>query len=123
MNHLLNEANTGDSKAVRQTNWQRVDESLAFALNPTKVAGVATVIVGPPTTGERYVGELWKDALCAVWRCTVAGTPGTWRQQEPAIVTTAARPVAPPDGYWILDTDEHFKAYYWNDGGAAWTAV
>ncbi len=123
MNHLLNESNTGDSKSIRQTNWQRIDQGRAHAINPTKVAGVATAIVGPPDTGEHYLGELWTDALCATWRCITPGDVGVFvfRQIEPAIVTTAERPVAPPAEYWIRDVDEHFSEYYWD--GAAWTAV
>ena len=84
---------------------------------------MATIIIGPPAAGEWQVGRLWADALRAVFRCAVAGTPGTWQQVAPAIVATAARPVARPDGYWILDTDEHFKGYWWDDGGTAWTAI
>lgn len=122
MNHLLSEATAGDTKAVRQTNWQRLDEA-AFALNPTKVEGVATAIVGPPDFGDRYLGELWIDALCAKWRCVVAGEPGTWQQIEPAFVDAGTLPPAPPDNYWIRRTDEHFAEYYYDLGTASWVAL
>lgn len=108
--------------AQTETNFESIEREV-FTLKPTLVSGIENTLVGPPTTGDRLKGELWMDSLCAKWRCTVAGAPGTWRQQEPAIVATADRPAAPPDGYWILDETEHFKAYYWDDGGTAWVAV
>lgn len=122
MKYLLSILTASNRVTQTETNFEML-EAVAMELNPTLVSGVENTLVGPPTTGARLKGELWADSLCAKWRCAVAGTPGTWRQQEPAIVTTAARPVTPPDGYLIEDTDEHFKRYYWNDGGAAWVAV
>jgi hypothetical protein len=116
----------GASNRVPQTETaHEMFEEVAFELNPTKVGvpRAATTIVGPPDSGAHLLGELWTDALCARWRCTVAGTVGTWLQITPAIVATADRPTAPPDGYWILDTDEHFKGYYYDLGGTAWVAV
>ncbi len=121
MNELRTSLNVADKNIVAESNYERLDRSLAFVLNPSLVSGAATTLTGPPVAGTFYVGKVWVDVLCAKWRC--AGTPGTWQQIAPAIVATADRPVAPPDGYWILDTDEHFKAYYWDAGGAAWTAV
>ena len=116
----------GASNRVPQTETaHEMFEAVCFELNPTKVGDplAENTIVGPPIAGDHNKGELWVDSLCATWRCTLAGDPGTWRQQTPALVATADRPATPPDGYWILDTDEHFKAYYWDDGGTAWVAV
>ena len=121
MNTLRSSLNVADKNIVAESNYERLDRSFAFALNPSLVGGVPTAALGGPTAGARFGGELWADALCAVWRCTAAGTPGTWGQITPAVVATADRPAAPPAGYWIVDTDEHFKGYYWD--GAAWTAI
>ncbi len=33
---------------------------------------------GAPTSGTYTLGELYLDAAGAMWRCTAAGTPGTW---------------------------------------------
>lgn len=121
MNHLLHLNTAADRTAVLQTNMERLDVSMAFVLNPSKVAGVATVDPGAPTAGEGYVGELWVDVNNAVWRCKTAGTPGTWLQITPAVVE--ADPVGIPDGYVIARVAEYLKLYRWNNGGAAWAAV
>jgi hypothetical protein len=120
--YLLSILTASNRVAQTETNFEKIEREV-FTLKPTLIAGVANTVVGPPVSGERLLDEVWVDSLRAKWHCTVAGTPGTWRQIAPAIVTTAARPVTPPDGYLIEDTDEHFKRYYWNDGGAAWAAV
>jgi len=119
MNHLLSILNASDRVAQTQTNFEQLDRSLAFALNPTLVDGVPNVLIGPPATGERYLGELWVDSLCGVWRCTAAGTPGTWQQISPAFV--AADPGGAPAEYWIRRTDLHFRERYFD--GAAWQNV
>jgi hypothetical protein len=49
--------------------------------------GNPTTIIGPPTAGPRVQGEFWRDTLLGEWVCTVAGTPGTWKQIRPAPVT------------------------------------
>lgn len=74
-----------------QSNFEQTERQ-AFQLRPSQQSGVDTTIQGPPTTGAWQVGDLWRDALLGVWRCTVAGTPGTWRQQAAAVV------VADPTG-------------------------
>lgn len=121
MNELFSILNASDRVAQTESNFERLDRSLAFSLNPTLVDGVPNVLIGPPTTGEWYAGKLWVDSLCGVFRCTVAGTPGTWQQVQPAFV--AANPVGAPDDYWIVRTDQHFTAYYYNLGGPTWTAI
>lgn len=119
MNHLATLLNAADRIVQTESNFEALDESMAFALNPSKVAGVATTDMGAPTTGEHYVGELWADVNCAVWRCTVAGTPGTWVQITPAVVS--ADPVGAPADYVIARTAEWLKKYYWD--GDSWEAV
>lgn len=121
MNHLLHLNMSADRTAITQTNFERLDKSRAFALNPTEVAGVPTAIQGPPTAGAHYVGELWTDANNATWRCKTAGTPGVWLQIAPAVVE--ADPVGVPDGYVIARVGEFLKLYRWNDGGASWDVV
>jgi hypothetical protein len=61
-----------------------------FKQEPTYVAGVPTTTIGPPTTGSHVLDELWKDALGGVFKCTVAGAPGTGKQILPAGVTADA---------------------------------
>lgn len=119
MNHLATILNAADRIVQTESNFEALDESLAFALNPSKVAGVATTDAGPPTGDAHYLGELWVDALFAVWRCSVAGTPGTWVQLTPAVV--AAEPGGTvPNGYLIkLTTD--WSEEYWD--GAVWQVV
>lgn len=119
MNHLLSITTSTDRAAVSETNFERLDESLAFMHQPTKVAGVANTEQGPPTGGTYLLHQLWVDSLGGVWRCTVAGTPGTWGQLLPAIV--AAFPGAPVVGYRVLRSDLGFAEYVWD--GAVWNAV
>ena len=119
MNNLLSLINAADKGAITETNMERIDASLAFMLVPDTdpTTGNPTVNLGPPTAGAFVQGQLWRDAQLAIWRCTVAGTPGTWIQQCPAVV--AANPGGPPNGYWIIRADLNFEPFYWN--GAAWT--
>lgn len=52
------------------------------------------------------LNELWKDALGAVFKCTVAGTPGTWKQMFPAAVTADPASGTIPTGYMILNVTQ-----------------
>lgn len=36
--------------------------------------------IGKPTTGYHQIGELYLDKVGALFLCTAAGTPGTWRK-------------------------------------------
>lgn len=47
-------------------------------VTPLILAGSTTS--GPPTTGAHLKGEIVADDDNNLWRCTVAGTPGTWAQ-------------------------------------------
>jgi hypothetical protein len=60
----------------------------------------------PETTGDRIPNELWNDALGGSWRCTTAGTPGTWRQILPAAVTADPASGTIPTGYLILNVTQ-----------------
>lgn len=119
LNNLPAATNVSDLRAVVQSGFEKIDGSLAFMLQPSRVDGVPTEIIGPPDAGAWVLGELWVDALLAIWRCSVAGTPGTWVQEKPAVV--AAEPGDPvPAGYLIrLTTD--WSEEYWD--GAAWQVV
>jgi len=122
MNFLLAVATAADRIAVTQTNFQRLDESLAFMLAPTKVAGVANSLVGPADSGAHIEHELWVDSLGAIFRCTVAGTPGTWVQVgETVVADDAARDaLTAPTGYRVITADDGLR-FIWD--GAAWDAA
>ncbi len=105
-------------KADVESNFQVLAIEIAKR-KPTYVGGVTTTIVGPPTTGTAVVDQYWRDANLAGYRCTVAGTPGTWRQTEPAIVTSD--PVSPPDPYWIIRADLGYTAKFFTS--SAWSSA
>ena len=85
---------------------------------PTYQGGAPNNVIGPPVSGARVEFELWRDSLGAEFRCTVAGTPGTWRQTKPASVTS--NPGGAPTGYWIVRSDENFLNYTFD--GVDWIA-
>lgn len=61
---------------------------------------------------------VWRDALGGEWRCTVAGTPGTWMQIRPAAVTADPSSGTIPTAYLILNvTTGHIRRH---TGGYAW---
>jgi len=59
-------------------------------------------VIGPPTSGERVSGELWKDSLGGWRKCAAAGTPGTWQQVLPAAVAAGPSRGTVPAGYLAL---------------------
>jgi hypothetical protein len=125
MKFLLSLLNIADKSAVAESNFQAIDRSQAFMRTPSLDGGGDPIaVVGPPTTGARVKDELWVDSLRAVWVCTVAGTPGTWMQIEPAVVLTADKPADPGlNNYLIKIPDSSWKEQYWSVGGAAWVDV
>ncbi|HOB98840.1 MAG TPA: hypothetical protein PKM43_08870 [Verrucomicrobiota bacterium] len=79
--------------------------------------GSPTTGIGPPTSGTRALAEFWRDALGGEWRCTEAGTPGTWIQIRPPPVTADPSTRAIPTGYLIWSvTDGAVK----RQAGADW---
>jgi hypothetical protein len=103
--------------ALTQTNFEILTSEVCKH-EPTYVAGVPTTTVGPPTTGSHIIDEIWKDALGGVWKCTVAGTPGTWKQVLPATVTADPATGTIPVGYLILNVGQgtlkrHAGSYDW----------
>jgi hypothetical protein len=121
MNNLSDILNAADRAAVAQANFQTLDASLAFALSPTLVNGVANAVIGPPTVGTFVQDFLWVDSLRAIFRCTAAGTPGTWIQVQAAILAAGPPPGGTPVNYLITIIGEGWTQYYWT--GAAWQAV
>jgi hypothetical protein len=110
-------SNAADFVALTETNFEILTAEV-FKQEPTYVSGVPTITVGPPTTGNRVLNELWKDALGGWWRCTAAGTPGTWRQVLPASVTVDPSSGAIPTGYLVLNVAQgtlkrHTGGYVW----------
>ena len=122
---LNNVSNASDHVTLVQDNFEILTEEL-FKLTPTFQNGVPNTLVGPPTSGARVLDELWRDSLGGLFRCTAAGTPGTWRQLLPAAV--AADPAAGtiPVGYLALNLTtgtlkRHAGGYVWEIviGGSA----
>lgn len=73
---------------------------------PTSATGkslmtAATIdYAGPPTTGTWTVGSVVQDAYGALFRCSVAGTPGTWKNITPGFMP---QPATEQRGYssWV----------------------
>jgi len=68
--------------------------------------GTPSTIIGPPTTGDHVADEFWRDALGGEWVCSVAGTPGTWKQIRPAAVTVDPVSGTIPTGYLIWNVSD-----------------
>jgi len=110
-------SNAADFVALTETNFEILTAEV-FKNEPTYVAGVPTSTVGPPTTGSHVLDEIWKDALGGVFKCTVAGTPGTWKQVLPAAVSADPATGTLPTGHLILNVSQgtlkrHAGGYSW----------
>jgi hypothetical protein len=110
-------SNAADFVALTETNFEILTAEV-FKAEPTYVSGVPTITIGPPTTGAHVLNEIWKDALGGWWRCTAAGTPGTWRQVLPAPVAADPSSGTVPTGYLILNVTQgtckrHTGGYVW----------
>jgi hypothetical protein len=122
MINLLTLLNAADRAAVTETNMQRIDASLAFMLSPSlDLEGEPTTLLGPPAEGTFVLYQLWVDALGAIWRCTVAGTPGTWVQVQGAIVGDTDGLADMPNNYLIVTPSQRWAQFYWD--GANWQPV
>lgn len=113
-------AGASDPETIMQTDLETIAREVNQCL-PTFISGAANTITGPPTTGARVVGELWRDKNLALWICTVAGTPGTWKQQAPAVVDTL--PTVSIDKYWVIDRADAtipFRQKYYDLGTTSW---
>jgi hypothetical protein len=122
MINLLTLLNAADRAAVSETNFQRLDTSLAFMLTPSETLdGDPTTALGPPTEGTFILHQLWVDALGAIWRCTVAGTPGTWIQVQAAVVDDTDGLAGIPNNYLIVTPSQRWAQFYYD--GANWQPV
>lgn len=105
--------------AVAQGALEILDRAV-FQLLPTLVAGAPNTDQGPPIAGTWEVADCWVDALGGEWACTSAGTPGTWIQIRPAVVT--ADPTGTiATGYVTIRADLGWVTQSWD--GAAWIEV
>lgn len=121
MNNLLDVTNAADSRAIAQTNFQRVDGSLAFMLMPSlDLTGNPTAIIGPPAVGTFVKGQWWVDVNLAVFRCTATGTPGAWIQQFAAVVNQAPVGIVPLN-YLIKIPGQNWGEFHWD--GNQWLPV
>jgi hypothetical protein len=110
-------SNAADFVALTETNFEILTAEV-FKQEPTYVSGVPTTTVGPPATGSHVLDETWKDALGGMFKCTVAGTPGTWKQILPAAVTADPLSGTIPTGYLMLNVTQgtlkrHGGSYDW----------
>ena len=103
--------------ALRAGAWPERGQEL-----PERVAayhdGSPTTIIGPPTSGTRVLDGFWHHALGGEWRCTGAGTPGTWLQIRPAAVTADPGSGAIPVRYSVWNVPDgavkrHAGSYSW----------
>ena len=103
--------NSAYFKDVCQDNFEVLAADTAKR-EPTYANGSPTTIIGPPTSGTHVLAEFWRDALGGEFRCTVAGTPGTWIQIRPPAVTGDPSTGTIPMGYLIFNvTTGHIKRH------------
>ena len=114
-------AGVSDVLSALGTNLEVLSEEI-FKFKPTYQNGSVTTLIGPPTSGDRILDERWKDSLGAQWKCTAAGTPGTWRQESPAIVASPPASGTIPTNYQILDAAASYAQKY-HAGAYVWTSV
>jgi hypothetical protein len=118
---LLDIQGVGDPVAVAQENFEILTEEV-FKVVPTYQSGSPNTLIGPPTSGDHALDELWKDVWNGEWRCMVAGTPGTWRQEKPAIRPGEPNSGTIPVGYQIEDSTDNYRRK-WHVGGYVWEPV
>jgi hypothetical protein len=106
MNWLTDIEDAVAPTTIAQGNFEAIERTLFRAGTPTYQSGVENTVIGAPTAGTWVKWDRWVDKNGAEWECTVAGTPGTWRQV--AAARLAADPVAGtyPLGYLVARTDQ-----------------
>ena len=110
-------SNAADFVTLTESNFEILTEEL-FKVTPTHQNGAPNTVIGSPTSGAHVLDELWKDSLGAWWRCTAAGTPGTWQQVLPAAVAVDPSSGTIPTGYLVLNlatggVKRHAGGYVW----------
>ena len=115
---LLDVQGVTDPETIVQANAEATARML-WRMQPTYLSNAPNNVTGPPATLARVLDETWIDKNCATYICTVAGTPGTWKQMSPAVVD--ANPTGIPTGYWIVRRDLNYASYYYN--GSSWVAI
>lgn len=122
---LLEVQGVGDPVSILQDDLEILNEEL-FEIVPSYQSGSPTTVIGPPVTGAHILDERWKDKYNAEFRCTVAGTPGTWRQEKPGVVASPPGSGTIPDNYLIVDAADRFRvkqhlgSYFWVPIESAW---
>ena len=116
---LLDPRSSADLKQLLWQNFLTINEGPGFSRQPSRVGGLQTDHLGPPTSGQQWANALWVDGLHSLWLCTISGTPGTWVQVEPPIVSSP--PITTLVGYRIIRFDLAFAQYYWD--GSVWVEI
>lgn len=117
---LKNVENAANFMALVQDNFEVLAAETAKR-EGTYQNGSPTTVIGPPMVGSRVLDEFWRDGLGGEWQCTGAGTPGTWKQIQPAAVTTEPGDGSIPVGYLILNVTSGQTQRH--EGGYVWTVV
>lgn len=117
---LLDVEDAAEPRTVIQQNMEVLARRI-WKREGTYQNGSETTLIGPPTSGDRVLKEHWIDSLGGEFVCTVAGTPGTWKQTRPAVTNGEPGSGTIPTGYRIWDADDGFKlkehagSYTWLD--------
>ncbi len=77
--------------------------------------GQPTIQPGPPAHANAHIGETWRDAYLAEWRCVKPGTPGAWIQTHPAMSLSENSAAPFPIFYQALTADglKHYDGKQW----------
>lgn len=105
---------TNDLEIIRQGLGQLEDRTYSLVRD-------SETVMGPPTFGTHTQNETWVDSLWSVWLCLTGGTPGTWRQITPAVVSGALPTVSVPTGYELVWEDSGRRKYRWD--GTSWGRI
>jgi hypothetical protein len=109
-----------DFVTLTQDNFEVLSEEI-YEFTPTYENGSPNTRNGPPTATTHATDELYRDQNGALWRCTAAGTPGTWLQILPALLAADPASGTFPTGYLLVNvTSGHLKIHA---GGLVWKVV
>jgi hypothetical protein len=111
--------NAAGRATISESNFEIIDAILAGTPSVDPATNIAVVYYGPPQSGAWAAGDLWLDVAGTLFRCTVAGTSGTWVQLQPLV--TVNPPLNPTVNYLIQRPDQKWAQFYYD--GAAWQPV